>query len=97
MTFHYKLSKLALEDINSIWEYSALMWNIKQANNYYDELFVGINSICDNPEIGKSIKEVKDNHRALVVRSHMIIYKIENNKILVDRILNQKMDIENHL
>jgi len=80
-----------------IWEYSALKWNIKLANNYYDELFVAISSICDNPEIGKSIKEVKDKHRTLTIRSHLIIYRIENNIILIDRILNQRMDIENHL
>ena len=60
-------------------------------------IFVSIDLICRNPKIGKSIAEVNDRHRKHIVGSHIIIYKIENNLILIDRVLHQRMDIENQL
>ena len=97
MRLQFHLSKLALNDLDSIWAYTCEKWSIKQANEYYNEILDVINLICDNPQIGKSIQEVKQNHRSRIVRSHMIIYKIENNHIYIDRILHQNMDVENKL
>ncbi len=97
MKLKFELSKLALKDINSIWDYTAEQWSVSQANNYYKQIFEVIDLICENPEIGKSIKLVKEEHRSKIARSHMIIYKIRKDKVLVDRILHQRMDIENQL
>jgi len=97
MTLNYKLSKLALDDIDSIWEYTVERWSIIQAEEYYNIIFNGIISICRNPHIGKSINEVKEHYRSFLVGSHMIIYKNQNNLILIDRILHQRMDFENQL
>jgi len=97
MKFEYELSRLAQKDLNSIWDYTAEQWSPNQANKYYKYIFSEINKICSNPEIGKSIKDVKDNHRIKAVKSHLVIYKIENGKIFIDRILHQRMDIDNKL
>lgn len=97
MILEFELSKLALKDIDSIWQYTAKQWSVKQANQYYQQIFKEINLICKSPKSGKSIKEIKEHHRVLLVKSHLIVYKIEKNKILIDRILHQKMDIQNHL
>ncbi|MFT4568281.1 MAG: toxin ParE1/3/4 [Saprospiraceae bacterium] len=94
MSLEYELSELALRDLESIWNYSAEQWSVKQANIYYELIFDVINSICQNPEIGKSIREVKLDHSSKLAKLHMILYKIDKGKILVDRILNQRMDIE---
>lgn len=97
MKLGYELSKLALEDLNSIWEYTAEQWSIEQANKYYKDIFEVVELICINPEVGKSIKEVKEKHRSIIVKSHLIIYKIEKKLIQIDRILHQRMDIEYQL
>lgn len=97
MKLDYELSKLAINDLESIWSYTAKEWSVKQANKYYEIIFDVIDSICTDPEIGRSIREVKENHRLKIAHSHMIIYKIENEKILIDSILPQKMDVENKL
>ena len=97
MKLKYKLSKLAIEDIDSIWNYTANQWSTNQANKYFERIFEVIDSISINPNIGKSIKEVKENHRSVLVKSHIIVYKVENEIILIDRILHQKMAIENKL
>ena len=93
----FELSKLALRDINNIWIYTADKWSKTQANNYYKEIFKKINSICENPEIGKQIEEIKPQHRILQAKSHLIIYKKNKSKIYIDRILHEKMDIEHRL
>lgn len=94
MKLDYELSILALEDIDSIWEFTIKKWSINQAEEYYNEIFEAINVICKNPEIGQSISEVKELHRKKLVGSHLIIYKVQSQKIFVDRILHQSMDFE---
>jgi len=90
----FELSKLALKDINDIWLFTVEQWSVNQANIYYKQLFKSIDSICENPEIGKSIAEVKMDHRMLVVKTHLIIYKVQKHHIYIDRILHQSMDID---
>jgi len=97
MKFNFEISKLALEDLNDIWGFSAEQWSKQQANNYYNEIIKVIRDICNNSEIGKPIDYIKEGHRTISVKSHMIVYKINENIIYIDRILHQKMDIEKHL
>jgi len=93
----FEISKLALKDLDEIWNYTAEQWSKHQANKYYKEILQAIKEICTNSEIGKSIDEVKKGHRRISVKSHMIIYKMEKEIIFIDRILHQKMDIEMQL
>lgn len=97
MKLSFEISKLALKDLDEIWEYTAEQWSKQQANKYYKEIFQSIKEICNNSEIGKPIYDVKKGHRKINVKSHMIVYKIVVNKILIDRILHQSMDIEKHV
>ncbi len=93
----FELSKLALRDINNIWIYTAGKWSKTQANKYYKEIFKKINTVCENPEVGKQIGYIKPNHRILKVKSHLIIYKIDKGIIFIDRILHERMDVENEI
>jgi toxin ParE1/3/4 len=93
MKLEFKLSKLALEDIEGIWYFTLEQWSKDQANEYYTLIIDEISKICINPKIGKSIKDIKPNHRIMKIKSHMIIYKIDRNCIYIDRILHERMDI----
>jgi len=97
MKLHYELSKLALKDIDNIWEYTLDTWSKAQANKYYKKIFSAIGTICDNPEIGKSIEDLKSGHRIAKVKFHLIVYKKKNSNIYIDRILHQRMDVESHI
>lgn len=97
MKFDYEISKLALKDLDEIWEYTAKQWSKQQANKYYKEIFYFIGKISKNYELGRSIDEIKKGHRRLNIKSHMIIYKTSGNKVLIDRILHQNMDIDTML
>lgn len=72
MSLKYKLRKLELRDLNSIWNYTAEKWTPKQADKYYNLIFEEIKLICSHPENGNSIKEVKKEHRYKIVQSHLI-------------------------
>jgi toxin ParE1/3/4 len=93
----FRISELALEDLESIWSYTAVNWSSNQADRYYEEIISQINTICDNPQIGMSIAHIKDSHRKVGVNSHMIIYKVVNDVVFVDRILHMRMDIDGRL
>jgi len=83
--------------LERIWTYPASNWSAKQANIYYKSIIDTIHLICQYPDSGKSMAEIKENHRSKLVKSHMINYKQEKSKILIDRIVHQSMDIENQL
>ena len=93
----YKLSNLAQNDLSQIWLYTLNKWSLTQADRYYEDLLKGISVICSNPAIGKSISEIKETHRVFKIKSHLIVYKVNQELILVDRILHKRMDIENKL
>ena len=97
MKLKFEISQLALEDLDNIWEYSVEQWSNEQGNKYYNEIFLAIDKICENSDIGTPIDEIKKGHRRTIVKSHMIIYKVKGSTIYIDRILHQKMDIEKNL
>ena len=97
MKLSYELSSLAIKDLDDIWTYSAEHWSIKTANEYFNSIFDIIDLICLYPESGKQLREVNDKHRFQLVKSHMIIYQISQHKILIDRILHQRMDYDSKL
>ncbi len=97
MKFNFVLSRLALKDLEEIWYYTFEHWSKQQANKYYKDIFEVIHGICKDSLLGKSIDDIKIGHRKINVKSHMIIYKIKQNTIYVDRILHQNMDIDKHI
>lgn len=97
MIFNYEISSLALSDLDSIWFYTQNKWSTKQANIYYKEIIAVIENLCNHPEIGKPLDEVKKGHRRINMRFHMIIYKIQGSRICIDRILHQSMDFTLHI
>jgi len=90
-----EISNLALHDLDKIWLFTSEHWAKTQSNKYFKGIFKEIDLICKNPEIGKSIHEVKKEYRMKVFKSHFIIYKIKKDQIYIDRVLHQNMDIVN--
>lgn len=97
MTSKYHISKLAKEDLENIWKFTNENWSKNQANKYFEGIIAQISKVTENPAIGKSIDFVKKDSRIIEYKSHLIIYKIEEKIIKVDRILHKKMDIKKWL
>ena len=94
MSLPFRISHLAELDLEQIWLYTFNNWSKRQADKYYKTLIRAIEEICRHPELGKKLNHIKKGHRMLLVKSHLVIYKVANETIWIDRILHKSMDIE---
>ncbi len=97
-TNKYRISKLAIADLNDIWVYTFHKWSKQKADRYYDLLIGEIEFIADNYLAGKSVEQTRKNYRVTKLKSHLIFYrKVENSTVEIVRILHQRMDIKKRL
>lgn len=95
---NYIISAKALEDINSIWIYTAENWSIEQADRYYNLIIDEIEYIAQHFEMARDFGSIRKAYRFSKVKSHIIFFKKnKNNVIEVIRVLHEKMNIENRL
>jgi toxin ParE1/3/4 len=95
---NYRISNKAVSDLDEIWIYTFKNWSIQQADRYYDLIISEIEYLAKNPDSGISKEHIKKGYRASKVKSHLIFYKLSANNIVeVERILHQRMDIENRV
>ncbi len=94
----YRISKQAIDDLNTIWIYTFHKWSKDQADRYYDLIIGEIEFIANNYTTGKSTEQTRKNYRVAKVKSHLIFYrKAENEIVEIVRILHQRMDIRKRL
>lgn len=84
-------------DLKEIWHYSYKNWGIGKADAYMQDLESGINLIADNPHIGFLCDYIRSGYRQYNTNKHMIFYKIQEDKIVIVRILHESMDYKNKL
>lgn len=71
----YRISRKALEDIDTIWIYTKMNWSVNQANRYYKLIYQEIYYAVEDFESGKDISDIKLGYRQSKVKSHFIIYR----------------------
>jgi toxin ParE1/3/4 len=94
----YIISEKALEDINTIWIYTAENWSVEQADRYYNAIIDEIEFIVQKFELASDFEKIRKSYRYSKIKSHLIFFKKnKSNEIEVVRVLHEKMDIENRL
>ena len=94
---NYRLSDLAKQDIQSIFEYTIENWGEKQARVYALKLSDGFDLIAQSPKVGTSRNKLYPNALSYIVGSHIIFYAINSDSnIEIARVLHQSMDFERH-
>ena len=94
----YIISEKALEDLNTIWIYTAENGSIEQANRYYNLIVDEIEYVSENFGNAKDFEDVRKNYKYSKVKSHLVFYKKTlNTEMEVVRILHEKMDIKNRI
>lgn len=94
----YKLTREAVKDLTTIWEYTWEKWSEKQADSYYELLLENCQHIADNPNIGKSYLTIQQELFGLKIKRHIIFYrKLDNQPIEITRILHERMDLKTRL
>ena len=96
---NYSISKKAISDLDSIWEYTAQTWSVEQADAYYLQIYESIRLLPLIPDfLGRSFDTVKPGLRGFHSGHHIIFYKKrDDGSVLVDRILHEKMDFSRHI
>lgn len=94
----YRITSLANQDLNEIWEYTFHKWSLKQADKYYALLIESFNHIAIEPDCGKNYEGVEPKLRGFKIGKHIIFYElVDENIIEINRVLHQSMDIKRRL
>lgn len=94
----YRISEAAISDLELIWKYTLHKWSLDQADRYYELIINEIDFLSSNLFAGKSVDYIRKGYRSAVVKSHLIFYKIGDDKIMeIIRILHHSMDIDEDL
>ena len=89
----YRLSLEADKDLEDIYDYTVSQFGEDQAVKYLlglEEIFF---SLCDNPQMGRERKEIRENLRSVSKESHTIFYRIADTHIWIARVLHASRDV----
>jgi toxin ParE1/3/4 len=91
--FGYELSEKAEQDLEEIFDYTALNFGIDQAIAYvsgFEDLFV---NLSNNPELGRKRDEIRSGLRSYFKESHIVFYRVLRGRIRIVRILHGSRDL----
>ena len=88
----YGLTPRALADLEDIWRYSATTWSLAQAESYIDDLSAAFSQLAATPAMARERPEFSPPVRIHVCREHLIVYRVEDERILIIRILGGMSD-----
>jgi toxin ParE1/3/4 len=89
-------SRRAKADIRDIWDYTVDVWGIDPAGIYLAVLEAAVDSIVENPKLGRPYDDIRPGYRKHLVGSHVLYYRLKRKKVFVVRILHQRMVPERH-
>lgn len=92
------LSDLAIIDLANIFNYTIDVWGERQAYRYQELIDNGLAAIAENPTLvlSKDANKYFPQARSLKVEKHYIYYVVEDDEIVILRILHQSMNPELH-
>lgn len=86
-----------MDDLEGIYKYSYDNFGQKKAREYVADIDEAFEKITDNPNLGYDYSEVFTDGRAVLVASHVIVYKVSETIVTVVRVLHKSMDYKRHL
>ena len=93
----YIYSKRAERDLIKIYQGSIIKWGVAQADKYDAELESVVNLLADNPSLGRSCDEIRQNLQRHESGRHIIFYRKRQTDIFIIRILYDGMDVSRRL
>jgi toxin ParE1/3/4 len=88
---------LAKTDIQQLWRSSSQQWGEAQTQVYIDQLEQAILTLQENPHIGIVCDEIREGYGKYHINRHMVFYRVTPKKIVIVRVLHDRMDFTQHL
>ena len=92
-----RLSKLALDDLDSIFAYTVAKWGEEQADKYAREIWRSILNLVETPERWRLRNSIYPGCRICLTGRHAVLYRIREGQVEVARILHGAMDFRRHI
>ncbi len=92
-----RLSKLALDDLTLIHDYTLGEWGEEQAVKYVHTLWGALEEIASSPERWRLRPDIYPDCRARVSGRHLIIYRARDGQVEISRILHGAMNLRDHV
>ncbi len=86
----YRLSPAAQRDLEGIWDYTVSVWSVDQAERYLQGLSETLELLCLSPRIARERTEFDPPVRLYPYRSHLIIYRIEDDYLHIIRVFHNR-------
>jgi toxin ParE1/3/4 len=87
----YRLSRMAETDLLQIATYTLDRWGKDQTVTYIDGLEACCRQLLNNPELGRACDYIRPGLRRMEYGRHVLFYRIEQEGIIVSRILHERM------
>lgn len=87
-----RLRPSALDDLESIWRYTAAQWSVDQADDTIRQVTAGLETLAERPEIARERRELNPPVRIHPVASHLVVYRIESDHLDIIRIRHARED-----
>ncbi len=93
----YRLSPLAEQDLENIWQTTVETWSVDQAERYIDILVAAFATLAEAPDRAPACDHIRPGYRRRHVERHAIYFRKAAYGIDVMRILHDRMDAPRHL
>jgi len=91
------LTRNAVRDIRTIYDYSKDRWGKKTAESYVDDIEAALERIKKRPELLRAEAQFHDALRFYRVNKHLLICDVRSNVIVLLSLLHTSMDIASQL
>ena len=89
-------SPAAIADIDGIWDYTAEIWGVDQAEHYTDDIRDTCNALAVGEKKGRPV-DVREGYLKYAVGKHFVFFVMAGDGIAVIRVLHQQMEAGLHL
>jgi len=86
----YKLTEAAAVDFEKIFDYGIDTFGLHQAVKYQNNMAQRFKEVAEQPELYPAVEHIRKGHRRCVYGSHSIYYRVEEEGVVIVRILGQQ-------
>ncbi|GJM08251.1 MAG: hypothetical protein DHS20C11_05270 [Lysobacteraceae bacterium] len=92
-----RLTPKSIEDLESIFQYTADRWGLDKADNYTAKLKNGFQTLAENPYSGYDCSILRPDLRCAHIGHHIAFYRPASYGVAIIRVLHERMYARSHL